>query len=385
MLHETLASDLIMVLETTADGDISVRASTGEKSPAPPPVPSPDVRRTVGHMRAAGETLFSADLSTETTFDAPGSRPRACSALSPRRSARARRRSGAGGVQPPARRVLRERPRLRRVGREPADGRGRTRSHGRREPQGACARHRARGAAQRRAAAGAHGQLGRRLRDGHAHAVGEHARDARAGLVHLHRRHLRRAHPSRDRERMQVGHGRAPRTMPAPTPRPAPGRPVRHCVLFRPIFDTAGVATGLRGTVKDVRRRAGRRRPAALGGALPPGLRQRPDRDVARRPGGMRYLRVNDAFCAMVGQTRAALLELTFAEVSEPRTAADRPGPAAARERRAPHREALSAARRHRGVGLRQRHARPASRTAPSTCCSGRWSTSPSARRARRR
>ena len=72
VLHETLASDLIMVLETTADGDISVRASTGEKSPAPPPVPSADVRRTVGHMRAASETLFSTDLSTETAFDAPG-------------------------------------------------------------------------------------------------------------------------------------------------------------------------------------------------------------------------------------------------------------------------------------------------------------------------
>ena len=71
-LHETLASDLIMVLETTANGDISVRASSGEKPPAPPPVPSPDVRRTVGHMRAAGQTLLSSDLSTETTFDAPG-------------------------------------------------------------------------------------------------------------------------------------------------------------------------------------------------------------------------------------------------------------------------------------------------------------------------
>src|SRR4029079_18102721 len=43
VLHETLASDVIMVVETTADGEIIVRASAGEPPPQPPE-PSPELR-----------------------------------------------------------------------------------------------------------------------------------------------------------------------------------------------------------------------------------------------------------------------------------------------------------------------------------------------------
>jgi PAS domain S-box-containing protein len=71
ILHDTLASDVIMVLETTADGGISVRASAGEVAPLPPE-PSPRLRRSIGEMRAAGRTLLTSDLSTETGFHAPG-------------------------------------------------------------------------------------------------------------------------------------------------------------------------------------------------------------------------------------------------------------------------------------------------------------------------
>ena len=35
-------------------------------------------------------------------------------------------------------------------------------------------------------------------------------------------------------------------------------------------------------------------------------------------PRTMRFVRVNDAFCAMVGRTREALLELSFAEIGHP-------------------------------------------------------------------
>jgi PAS domain S-box-containing protein len=71
VIHETLASDVSMVLETTADGGISIRASAGEAAPQPPE-PSPDLRRSIGRMRAAGETLLTSDLSSETHFHAPG-------------------------------------------------------------------------------------------------------------------------------------------------------------------------------------------------------------------------------------------------------------------------------------------------------------------------
>jgi PAS domain S-box-containing protein len=71
VLNETLASDLIMVVETTAEGEIMVRASAGEPPPQPPE-PSPELRRSVSRLREVGETLLTPDLGTETRFRSPG-------------------------------------------------------------------------------------------------------------------------------------------------------------------------------------------------------------------------------------------------------------------------------------------------------------------------
>ncbi len=71
VLHESLASDLIMVLETTPEGEIMVRASAGEAPPRPPE-PSPELRRSVIGLREAGETLLTSDLAAETRFRSPG-------------------------------------------------------------------------------------------------------------------------------------------------------------------------------------------------------------------------------------------------------------------------------------------------------------------------
>ena len=71
VLHETLASDVIMVVETTTEGEIMVRASAGEPPPRPPE-PSPALRESVLRLREAGETLLTPDLETETSFRSPG-------------------------------------------------------------------------------------------------------------------------------------------------------------------------------------------------------------------------------------------------------------------------------------------------------------------------
>ena len=71
VLHEALGSDIVMVLETTEDGSISIRASVGEDPPQPPE-PSPHLRQSIGQVREAGRTLLTGDLASETTFSAPG-------------------------------------------------------------------------------------------------------------------------------------------------------------------------------------------------------------------------------------------------------------------------------------------------------------------------
>ncbi|MGZ8476042.1 MAG: PAS domain S-box protein, partial [Candidatus Limnocylindria bacterium] len=73
VLHDALTSDLVMVVETTEQGAILIRASAGEVPPQPPgPDSSPELRRAIRLVRDAGETLLSPDLSAETHFRAPG-------------------------------------------------------------------------------------------------------------------------------------------------------------------------------------------------------------------------------------------------------------------------------------------------------------------------
>jgi PAS domain S-box-containing protein len=75
VVHGDIASDVVMVVETTSEGGLSVCASAGEDPPQPPPpaaATSPELRRAIGLVRDAGETLLSPDLSEETHFRAPG-------------------------------------------------------------------------------------------------------------------------------------------------------------------------------------------------------------------------------------------------------------------------------------------------------------------------
>jgi PAS domain S-box-containing protein len=87
--------------------------------------------------------------------------------------------------------------------------------------------------------------------------------------------------------------------------------------LLRPVCDAAGNLTGLRGTVKDVtetrRAEVDLRRSEER---FRQGFDNAPIAMWLVDPASMRYLRVNDAFCTMVGRTREALHELTSAEIS---------------------------------------------------------------------
>jgi PAS domain S-box-containing protein len=87
--------------------------------------------------------------------------------------------------------------------------------------------------------------------------------------------------------------------------------------LLRPVCDAAGNLTGLRGTVKDVTKT--RRAEVDLRRSeerFRQGFDNAPIAMWLVDPASMRYLRVNDAFCTMVGRTREALHELTSAEIS---------------------------------------------------------------------
>jgi PAS domain S-box-containing protein len=69
-LYETLASDLIVVLERTADGGPSICACSG-KDFAISAVPSRELRRALALLCGTGETLLSSHLPSETRFRAP--------------------------------------------------------------------------------------------------------------------------------------------------------------------------------------------------------------------------------------------------------------------------------------------------------------------------
>ena len=319
VLHETLASDLIMVLETTANGDISVRASSGEKSPAPPPVPSPDVRRAVGQMRAAGQTLLSSDLSTETTFDAPGLASEGMLSLvaAPIGSgatafgelvACSRRRDAFSQndlafVESVANLLMAAVERQRAV----------VESH--REQALATRREEQLNDAQRLA------QMGSWDSDfvTGTYTLSENLREMLAldSCISTDDIFLALVHPE-DRERMQA-------TMAAPEDHATadfrvqlPGGRVRALSSqVRLKFDKAGTAVGLRGTVKDVTE--ARRAEEALRRSeerFRQGFDNAPIGMVLVDPDGLRYVRANDAFCSAVGRTREELDEMTFADIS---------------------------------------------------------------------
>jgi PAS domain S-box-containing protein len=89
--------------------------------------------------------------------------------------------------------------------------------------------------------------------------------------------------------------------------------------LFQPLRDEAGVPTGLRGTVKDVTEsRLGEAALRRSEERFRQGFDNAPIAMSLADPLTMRYVRVNDAFCSMVGRTREALLELSFADISHP-------------------------------------------------------------------
>ena len=328
-LHETLASDLIMVLETTAHGDISVRASSGEKSPTPPPVPSPGVRRTVGHMRAAGQTLLSSDLATETTFDAPGLAAEGMVSLvaAPIGSgdtafgelvACSRRRNAFSEndlafVESVANLLM------------AAIERERTVVESRKVHALATQREEQLNDAQRLS------RMGSWDTDfaTNTHTLSENLREMLAmdSCVCTDGTFIARIHPD-DRERMKVVMATAPLDNASSEHRVLlpDGRTRIFSSVFRAICDEAGAATGLRGTVNDVTE--ARRSEADLQRSeerFRQGFDNAPIAMSLVDPGSMRYVRVNDAFCTMVGRTREALLALTVEDTSHPddRSASD--------------------------------------------------------------
>ena len=99
-----------------------------------------------------------------------------------------------------------------------------------------------------------------------------------------------------------------------------PGGEVLACSsLVRPVLDQAGAQTGLLGTIKDVTEEVLRAEVALRRSEerFRQGFDNAPIGMALIDPETLRYLRVNDAFCAMAGQTREVLGELPSTESAD--------------------------------------------------------------------